>query len=315
MGDPGAGGPRAEAPVVRGRALVAVAVATVLVLGLNWPIMTWGLESIDPLWLTTFRLVGAGVGLAVILAVRGTLRLPPSADLPVVVSVAVLRLALVYALVFSALLLVPPGRSSMLVHTTGLWVAPLGVWLLGELLTGRTVAGLVVGVVGIVLLMEPWGARTSDGALTGYVMLLAAAVASAFANIHVRGHRWTATPLMLMPWQLIAAGLLTIPVALAVHGPPSLAWSTREVAVVAYQVVLASGFGVWGILTLGRSLPAATSGAVWMAVPAVGVASSVLLVGERLTVVALAGMLLVAAGVWLAVSADRPRAATPPASA
>jgi drug/metabolite transporter (DMT)-like permease len=315
VGDPSADRRRVEAPVIRGRPLVAVAVATVVVLGLNWPIMTWGLESIAPLWLTSFRLVGAGVGLAVILAVTGHLKLPPRGDLPVVASVAVLRLAVVYALVFSALLLVPPGRSSMLVHTTGLWIAPLGAWLLGELLTGRKVAGLVIGVGGIVLLMEPWGAEAGEGGLAGYAMLLGAAISTAFAGIHVRGHRWTASPLMLMPWQLIVAGLITIPVAVALHGPPSFAWTTREVAVVGYQVVLASGFGVWGILTLGRSLPAATSGAVWMAVPAVGVASSILLVDERLTVLALTGMLLVAAGVWLAVSADRPRSATPPASA
>lgn len=297
----------AEAPLVRGAALAAVAVATVLVLGLNWPVMTWGLETIDPLWLTAYRLIGAGLGLAVVLGLTGSLRRPPRADLPIVVSVALLRLALVYALVFSALLLVPPGRSSMLVHTTGLWVVPLAAWLLGEWLTRRKAGGIIVGVTGIVLLIEPWGLVPGEGALLGYAMLLGAAVASAVANVHVRGHRWTASPLMLMPWQLLVAGLATLPVALAVHGAPTLAWTTREVAVVAYQVVLASGFGVWGILTLGRSLPAATAGAVWMAVPAVGVASSVVLVGEQVTPVALAGMLLVAAGVWLAVSADRSR--------
>jgi drug/metabolite transporter (DMT)-like permease len=284
-----------------------VAAATVLVLGLNWPIMTWGLASIAPLWLTAIRLVGAGLGLGLVLAATGGLRRPPRDDLPVVVSVALLRLALVYALVFSALLLVPPGRSSMLVHTTGLWVAPLAAWLLGEWLTGRAVVGLVAGVAGIVLLMEPWTATAGDGALLGYAMLLGAALARPVAGVHVRGHRWTATPLMLMPWQLLIAGLVTIPVALAVSGPPALAWSTTEVAVVAYQVILASGFGVWGILTLGRSLPAATAGAIWMAVPVVGVASSVLLVDERLTLAALAGMLLVVGGVWLVVRADRGR--------
>jgi drug/metabolite transporter (DMT)-like permease len=278
-----------------------VAAGTVLVLGLNWPVMSWGLESIPPLWLTAWRLLGAGLGLAAVLAVARVLRPPPANDLPVVVSVAALRLALVYGLVFSALLLVPPGRSSMLVHTTGLWAAPLAVWLLGEWLTGRTVAGLVAGVVGIVLLMEPWTLAGREGDVAGYAMLLGAAIATAVANIHVRGHRWTTSPLRLMPWQLATAGALTVPVALALHGPPSLAWSPREIGVVAYQVVLASGFGVWGVLTLGRSLPAATAGAVWMAVPAVGVASSVLLVSEALTPAAVAGMVLVAAGVWLAV--------------
>ncbi len=84
-------------------------------------------------------------------------------------------------------------------------------------------------------------------------MLIGAAVAQAVATVHVRGHHWTATPLALMPWQLLMAGLLTLPFALAVDGLPDFAWTAQEAAVVLYQVVLASGFGVWGILTLGRS--------------------------------------------------------------
>jgi drug/metabolite transporter (DMT)-like permease len=284
--------------------IFAVGIATVLVLGLNWPIMTWGLETIAPLWLTSLRLLGAGGLLAMVLALSGGLRRPPREDYPVIASVAVIRLALVYGLVFSALLLVPPGRSSMLVHTSGLWAAPIGAWLLHEHLSTGKVAGLLVGVAGILLLMEPWGLQAGSEAALGYGMLIAAAAATALANVHVRGHRWRSTPLMLMPWQLIAAGLLTTPIALALHGPPQLAGTLEEVLVVGYQVVLASGFGVWGILTLSRSLSAVSSGAVFMAVPAIGVASSVLLVGEVLTPAAIGGIALVFAGVWTAIASD-----------
>jgi drug/metabolite transporter (DMT)-like permease len=289
--------------------VLAVAVATVLVLGLNWPIMTWGLESIAPLWLTSLRLLGAGSLLAVVLALSGSLQRPPRHDLPVIASVALIRLALVYSLVFSALLLVPPGRSSMLVHTSGLWAAPIGVWLLHERLSAGRIAGLVVGVIGIVLLMEPWDLQAGSGATLGYGMLIIAAVATAVANVHVRGHRWRSTPLLLMPWQLVAAGLLTTPIAIGLHGLPQFAWTAQEVAVVGYQVVLASGFGVWGILTLSRRLSAVSAGAVFMAVPAIGVASSILLVGEVLTPAAVGGIALVFAGVWTAIASDRGRPA------
>lgn len=296
-------------PVVGPPLIYGVAAATVVVLGLNWPVMTWGLETIAPLWLTSLRLLGAGILLALVLVPSGGLRRPPRRDYPVVASVAVIRLALVYSLVFSALLLVPPGRSSMVVHTSGLWAAPVAAWLLHERLTTAKVSGLVLGVGGIVLLMEPWRLVIGGGGALGFAMLLLAAVATAVANVHVRGHRWTSTPLALMPWQLVAAGLLTTPVALALHGPPQVGWTLEVVAVVAYQVLLASGFGVWGILTISRSLSAASAGAVFMAVPAVGVVSSVLLVGEVLTPAAIGGILLVFGGVWTAVTADRDRSA------
>lgn len=304
-----------RAPIVRPPMIFLVALATVLVLGLNWPIMAKGLESMAPLWLSVVRLLGAGALIAVVLALTRGVRIPTRQDYPVIASVAVIRLALVYGLVFSGLVLVPPGRSSMLVHTSGMWAAPIGAWFLHEHLSGGKVSGLVIGVVGIVLLMEPWGLETGSDAPIGYGMLIVAAVATAVANVHVRGHRWASTPLALMPWQLFAAGLLMVPIALVVHGPPQLTLRTEELLVVGYQVVLASGFGVWGILTLGRSLPAVSSGAVFMAVPAIGVLSSVLLTGEVITPTVLAGIVLVFAGVWTVITSDRGRLATPPGTA
>lgn len=301
----------AQAPIIRPPLIYVVGLFTVLVLGLNWPVMSWGLATIEPLWLTSVRLLGAGAGLAVVLALTTGLRPPPRPDYPVVASVAVIRLALVYGLVMSGLLLVPPGRSSVLTHTTALWLVPIGMWLLHERPSGATVIGLLLGAGGIVLLMEPWRLEAGGGAALGYAMLIGAAVAQAVATVHVRGHRWTATPLALMPWQLLIAGLLTLPFALAFDGLPDFAWTVEEAAVVLYQVVLASGFGVWGILTLGRSLPAVSSGMLFMTVPAIGVISSVLLVGEELTAAAVAGMALVFVGVALNVVSDRSRPAQP----
>lgn len=296
---------RSTAPLVRAPAIYVVGALTVLILGLNWPIMTWGLATIPPLWLTSFRLLGAGLGLAAVLALSGALRPPPRADYPIVWSVAVVRLALVYGLVTTALLVVPPGRSSLLTHTAGLWAAPIGAWYLGERLTGRNGLALLFGIGGIVLLMDPWSLRTEGQALVGYGMLLGAAIATAAATVHMRSHRWAATPLALMPWQLSLAGAISTILALAVHGAPTFAWGGREIAVIAYQVVLASGFGVWGTITLSRSLPAVSTGILMMAVPVIGVASSVLFVHEVLTAAAVGGIVLVLIGVGLNVLADR----------
>lgn len=295
----------AQAPVVGRPAIYLVAACTVLALGLNWPVMTWGLETIPPLWLTTVRLLGAAVVVALVLALRGRLRPPPRHDYPVVATVAVVRLALVYSLVMSALLLVPPGRSSVLAHTGALWAVPIGIWALREHPSRATFAGLSIGVVGILLLMEPWTLEARPGAGLGYLMLLGAALATAVATVHVRGHRWTAPPLALMPWQLLLAGLITLPVALVAHGLPRVDWTPQAIAVVAYQVFLATALGLWGTLTLGRSLPAVSSGMLFMAVPAIGLLSSMLLVDEVVTRAAAVGILLVFAGLALNIASDR----------
>jgi len=282
-----------------------VAAVTVLVLGLNWPVMTFGVATIPPLWLTSMRLLGAGVGIAALLWVRGGLRRPPRSDYAVVGSVAIVRLALVFGLVTSALLFVPPGRASLLTHTAGLWAAPLGAWFLSERLTrGRAIA-LLVGIAGIALLMEPWTLRITDRATIGYAMLVTAAIATAASTVHMRGHRWASSPMALMPWQLLIAGCLSAVAAVSVAGAPRLAWDLREIGVVAYQVVLAGGVGVWGTITISRALPATSTGIVMMAVPVIGVASSVLAVGELLTPATLAGMGVVLAAIAANVLADR----------
>jgi drug/metabolite transporter (DMT)-like permease len=286
-----------------------VAAVTVLVLGLNWPVMTFGVATIPPLWLTSMRLLGAGAGIAVILWLRGDLRPPPRADLPVVGSVAIVRLALVFGLVTSALLFVSPGRASLLTHTAALWAAPLGAWFLDERLTRTKAIALLVGIAGIALLMEPWTLRITDRATIGYAMLVTAAIATAASTVHMRGHRWASSPIALMPWQLLIAGCLSAVAAMTVAGAPRLAWDLREIGVVAYQVVLAGGVGVWGTITISRALPATSTGIVMMAVPVIGVASSVLAVGEVLTPATLAGMGVVLTAVAASVLADR-RAST-----
>jgi drug/metabolite transporter (DMT)-like permease len=305
----------AAAPVMRRPAVYLLAAGTVTALGLNWPIMSVGVGLIPPLWLAAFRMGGAAIVIAAAMSARGIPR-PPRADRPILASVGLARLALVTALVFSALRFVPPGRSSILVYTASLWTVPLAVAFLHERLTSLRVAGLVCGCAGIVLLLEPWAQDVSDTQLLiGLGMLLIAAVANAGTTVHIRGHRWVGTPFELMPWQF---ALATVPVAIlafAIEGPPGIRWTGEMVAIVAYQVLLGSAFGLWGLLTIGRSLPAITTNLLLMAVPVVGLASSIVLTDERLTSAVGLSLLLILTGVWLGLLSDRRRSEPVPSAA
>jgi drug/metabolite transporter (DMT)-like permease len=296
-----------QAPVMRRPAVYLLAAATVMVLGLNWPIMSVGVDLVPPLWLAAFRMAGASLVVAAAMSPRGVPR-PQTADRPILWSVGLLRLGLVTALVFSALEFVPPGRSSILVYTASLWTVPLAVAFLNERLTSFRVAGLVVGSIGVVLLFEPWALDWDDSRLlVGLGMLLSAAIANAASTVHIRAHRWAGTPLELMPWQL---GLAAVPItilAAAIEGVPDIRWTTATVAVVAYQVLLGSAFGFWGLLTISRSLPAITTNLTLMAVPVVGLVSSIAITGERLTLAVAVSLVLILFGVGLAVLSDRRR--------
>ena len=286
-----------ELPFLRRRLVYLVGVFTILAMGLSWPVMSVGVETLPPLWLSAVRVAGGGICMAIPLAVAGRLTLPSRHEYPVLATVMLVRLAFVTGLVFTALQFVPPGRSSVLVYTSVLWTAVFARWFLRERITRLRLAGVVVGVSGVVVLVAPWSLDWSNrDLLIGYAMLLAAAVAQAIAAVHVRGHRWAVSPLTLIPWQLTGAGLILAVVALLTDGIPPLRFSPLELGVITYQVLIASALGLWGTLTVTRNLPATTSQLMLMAVPAVGVATSTLLLDEPLTLTALLGMLLVFVG-------------------
>jgi len=286
-------------------AIYLLLATVVLLLGLNWPIMATGLQSITPIWLGVFRVAGAFLVILFISATTGNIRLPPRRDLPIIVSLAVFRLSLVFVLVFTALQLVPAGQASVVVWTTSLWTVPIAAVWLGEKMSGRRWTGLVVGIVGVVVIAEPWGNLWSQrGVAPGHGLLILAAIILAATSVHIRAHRWTITPLQAIPWQLAGAGVILTVAALVVEGPPVINWTLQLAAIVAYQGVLATGVAFWATIVILRNLAAVSTNLTLMAVPVVGVVSSAIILGEETTTALIMGMGLILAGVALNLLSD-----------
>lgn len=291
-------------PRLRRLAVYPLLGLVIFILGVNWPFLAIGLESISPAWMSVFRLLGAIVTVLIFLGVTGRAERPRRADYPIVVSVAA-QLALVFMLVFTALQIVPPGRSSILTWTASLWTVPLAVIFLGEGMNRLRWWGLALGVAGIVAVFEPTRLDWTDSrVVVGHIMLLAAAAVIAANSVHVRHHVWSGTPLALLPFQLVGALIPLLLIALISEGLPTIEWTGELIAIVAYQGVLASGLAVWGRLTVLRSLPAISTNLALMAVPLVGLLSSVVVVDEELTVGVVVGLALVLAGVGSSLIAD-----------
>lgn len=278
----------------------------VVVLGLNWPIMATGIKSISPVWMGVFRVAGAAVVVGTIAAATGNLRVPPRRDLPMIASLAVFRLAAVFILVFSALELVPAGRSSVVVWTTSLWTVPIAAVFLGERVSGQRWVGLTLGIAGVVVLFEPWGlAWDEPGVAWGHVLLILAAITNAATSVHIRGHRWTITPLEALPWQLAGAAVLLVALGLAHEGVPAIAWTPQLAWIVAYQGVLASGIALWAQVVVLRNVAAVSATLTFTGVPVIGVLSSTLFLDEKVTLALAGGLVLVIAGVSLNLVSDR----------
>ena len=297
-----------------GRAVLLLGLV-ILLWGVNWPIMKAGLHYLPPLWFAFARVVLGALTLAALLSVRGSLRRPPRADLPVLLSVGLLQIGAFLALSHIALLYVEAGRSAILAYTTPLWVVPLAALLLGERIGLARLAALACGLAGLAVLFNPLAVDYGDrAALIGNGMLIACAVLWALTIVHVRAHRWQATPLDLMPWQLLLGAVVLLPLALMIEPHPDVVWGWPLAVVLAYNGSLATAFCFWAFVTVNRSLQATTTSLGSLGVPVVGMLAAAIALGEPLTGAKLLGLGLILAGVvLLSITASRDR--PPPAAA
>lgn len=311
---PARGIDRSQPRLLQGSALCLAIAAVGLVHGLNWPVMAYGVTLMPPEWLAVYRLGVGAIVVMIAMAATGRLRLPARADLPVVISVGVVQLAVVYALMFVALTLAPAGRSAVLLHTSALWAVPIASIFLRERYSRVTLMGLVAGICGVLLLLAPWENEfLSSSRPLGYGLLLAGAAINAAVTVHIRSHRWNGSPLELLPWQLGIGCLAAALYALLSSGAPSIDIDRHVVLVVLYQGVFASAIGVWGVLAISRSLGAVSSNLSLMVVPVLGLLSSALILSEALPFYVFVGMTMILVGAALGLRATRsaPAAADP----
>lgn len=300
----GAGGPGAGA-------LAALAAAALW--GGMYVVSKDTFSRVPPITLGALRLGVAAAALAWVLRRQGRLRWPGD---PLLVLAGVL-LAGTMIVQFVGTDLATASEGALLTTTTPLFIVPLAWAFLRERPRWPTVAGILVGLVGVVLAAGGGvGVRRS---LWGPVLLLVSAGGWAGYTIASAPASRREGPLTAVTWASLVAvpvvGLLSLteasrwePAALA--DPPTL-------AAVAYLGLGASA-AAWYLWNHGvANLPAAVAGAFFFVQPAVGGVLAWPVLGERPSARFLAGAVLIMAGVLLALrSAGRgpPSRATPTAS-
>jgi drug/metabolite transporter (DMT)-like permease len=287
------------------RAGLAALLTVIVCWGLTWPVNKVLLEDLSPAWMMALRSAIATVGLFAIALARGRLAVPPRADLPVVLSITLLHMVGFGVLAAWGLRLVPTGRSVVLAYTTPLWVVP-GAWLfLGERLTARRIIGVSVGLIGLVTLFNPtafdW---TSRNAILGNGAILIAALLWAASILHIRGHRWRATPLDLVPWEMLLATAIVTPLAYALDGAPAPTWSGRLVALLLYAGIPGTAVAYWATALASRNLPAVTTALGLLATPVLSVVVATLWLGEPLTVALVVAIVLILGGVAIGARSE-----------
>jgi drug/metabolite transporter (DMT)-like permease len=272
-------------------------------------------RGFSPVEVTLARLaLGAAVLFAVVLIRRE--QVPRSARVWTHIAIAALFANAVPYLLFAvAEQSVNSSTAGIINATTPLWTMVLALAVRHQkAVTSWQAAGLIVGFVGAVLIFTPWSTTaglTSAGALE----CLAASISYAISYIYM--DRFLARrgigPVVLSACQLAAASVM-LAIALAVTGVRTPHLTAVSVAAIAVLGVIGTGFAYVLNYQIITSEGATVASTVTYLLPVVAIVLGVLVLGESVTVYALAGIALVLVGVALTRRRAKPATDEPQAS-
>ena len=191
------------------------------------------------------------------------------------------------------------GLASILNATTTLWTAVLVYWVVpSERPSVVNYVGVLIGVAGVVVLVFPdLAAHGVSGSFLGTIAVLIAAFSYAINALYQRRRMRSVSVFELSLGQLAISVLFAIPIA-----APTIAHV--HVQLLSLAAVLALGAGGTGIAYLlyyyvMNSLGAVRAAGVTLLVPITAVFWGALLLGERFSLPAVIGMIVILAGVVL----------------
>lgn len=269
---------------------VALTAVAPVAWGTNYFVTREYLPADSPLYGAALRALPAGL---VLLALCR--RLPRGAWWGRAALLGLLNVSVFFVLVYAASQLLPTSVASTVMAAAPLTMM-LVAWPLVSERPGRAhLAGAVIGLGGVCLMLLTGAAGASA---PGVLASVAALLVSSFG--HILTKRWNAGTDVLAStaWQLTAGGLLLLPVAAAVEGPPPTL-SPQALLAFAYVALIATALAFVAWFTGLRHLPAGTVGLIGLLNPVTGVLLGTAVAGETLTGRQLCGLLLVLIGVVL----------------
>lgn len=210
----------------------------------------------------------------------------------------ILGITVYYGLFNFAMLYIPASTGALVEGLIPVAIAIPAAWLLKEHISGRSVAGIILCVTGVVLVGfvgSPQGTHTLRGSI---LMLLAVCCWSAYTLLS-RSLKDTDTILATAISTFIGSAFL-IPISaveLYQHGMPEI--SGRAWAGIIYLGVFASALAYFLYNKALESLPAAQVGNFLNLNPVIGAVIAMIFLKDTFTPWQMAGGVLVLAGIWL----------------
>jgi drug/metabolite transporter (DMT)-like permease len=262
-----------------------------------------------PLILLVARFLLAGLVMFAAAGVHGVERRLARRDLVALAALGIFNNAIYLGLNYVGMRGVSAGLTALIVSANPVLTALLAAVFLGERMTWRRAAGLLLGVGGVAFIVESRLAGDVESAL-GIAFVLGALVSLVvgtilFKRLAPNGGLWIGNGV-----QNLVGGLALVPFALAFERLGDVVPSWRLLAALAYSVLLVSavGYVLWFHLLTVSGATAAS--AYHFLMPPLGMLFGWLLLGERVALPDLVGILPVALGIYLVTRPAKAAAGT-----
>jgi O-acetylserine/cysteine efflux transporter len=197
----------------------------------------------------------------------------------------------------------PVGLASLVIQVQIFFTIGLGVAFLGDHVQRHNLAGAIIAAAGLLLLGVFKLSSRSTGPLLGFLLVLLAAFCWGVGNIVAKraARVHSGDMLALVVWSSLIPPLPLMALAYALEGGPEVFQAVASAGVLTWSCIL---FVAWGATLFGfaswaglmHRYPTALIAPFALLIPVSGLASGVLLMGEKLAPLQMLGVLLVFAG-------------------
>ncbi|ARP93019.1 DMT family transporter [Bordetella genomosp. 13] len=257
------------------------------------------LRDCPPLTLLTVRFLIAGVLMLGMAAVTGGLRRIPPRELLCLAGLGVLNNAMYLGFSWTGMETVSSAFTSVLVSTNPLLIGLLAGPVLGERLGWRKLAGLCLGLLGVVLVLRSRLTGMQEdlqGTLYVAIGLLGLVAGTlAYKRLKPRASLWSATGV-----QALAGSLALMPFALHYESIEQVRLTASLFGSVAYSIVLVSMgcYALW--FSILNRTSATSASALHFLMPPLGLLFGWAVLGEAVSWLDMVGIVPIALGIWLA---------------
>jgi len=192
----------------------------------------------------------------------------------------------------------PSGIASVITSLQPVLVSLIAVRLLGENLGKHQVIGLLLGLAGVLLVLQPAFSRAGEMTLLALLLLIAALSGSTSATI-LQKKLGRSIPLLAgTTYQFLIAGVLLGIYSMAT-GKTSIEWNLESTLAMAWAVVVTSIIAILLLLWMLTRGSAARVSSLLYLVPPMTAVQAFMLFGEKLNPQAIIGIAMTALGVAL----------------